>query len=250
MTQNNDTLFNDQIEEPDVVEDISQDDKDYFSEYVGEGKKYRDEKALAKAIYHKDEFIERLKTEQANLRQDLQSRIKMEEFLDRMNDTSRDGESNQRNQDDGENQSGRNAITPQDLKEILDQRERDAAKRNNLSEVKNILHTKLGPNYVSKVRAITTELGLDEKFATDVAATNPKAFYKLLGLDNQPKGESFEAPPRSVVNTEGFKPNNTKHNYAWYRDNIYKKDPNQYWTPKVQNEMREQAALQGDEFYK
>src|SRR5688500_15910791 len=56
-------------------------DKDYFSELVGEDKKFKTPADLARAKAESDAFIERLKQENSGLRNELKTRTTMEDFM-------------------------------------------------------------------------------------------------------------------------------------------------------------------------
>lgn len=226
-------------------------DKDYFSELVGEGRKYADPQTLARSRIEADRYIEQLKTENAGLREDLGSRIKLEEFVDRLN--QREPPQAPQPQDGEGRRVDDTAVTPEDLDRIVDtrltEREKAASRKQNLAKTKAELQKQLGPNYASKVKEIGSGLGLGEAFLNDVAATSPDAFLKLVGLTEQPRQELFEAPPRSNVNTAGFKPQGSAKNFAYY-EALRKKDPNTYWRPTTQNEMFREAHAQQEAFYK
>src|SRR5688572_23205514 len=67
------------------------DTKDYFTELVGDGKKFNDEKALAKGKAFADHHISLLEAEKAEmveehrkLREELNARAALEELIDQM----------------------------------------------------------------------------------------------------------------------------------------------------------------------
>lgn len=238
------TLFDQQPEDvsPDL-DNVDTQDNDIYDNYVKE--KYgEDPAALVKAVYHKDQFIEQMKREQAGLRQELNERIKMEEFLDRVNTFTSDKQSNDQNQPGQENNNtGKPAITAEEVSKLWDQRQLQATQEKNLREVTDTLKQKLGPNYASKAKDIVSQLGMDENYANDLAARSPQAFIRLLGLDRQ-NTESFDAPPRSAFRPST--PSVSQRNYDYY-EKIRKEDPNRYWTPAIQNEIF-QRALNDEKF--
>jgi hypothetical protein len=177
------TLFADPAPQTEIDET-----KDYLSEFVGEGKKYRDAQALAKAVAHKDAFIEQLKAETAGMRQDLQTRLKMEDFLAKLAPPPAPTSDNQAAQRPAEQ-----TATKEELLKLLEEREAAAARQRNLTEAKETLQKTFGPNYASKVREVAANLNTSEAFFNDLAATNPAALYKLLGVGEQ-RPQSFEAP--------------------------------------------------------
>src|SRR4051794_16092193 len=106
-------LFNDSDDTPDIDQN-----KDYFSELVGDGKKYKDSQAAGRAIVEKDAFIERLKAEAHGLRQELNTRLKLEEVVDRISSASKSPTSEQppREPDNGQSAS---QLSPEDVQALV-----------------------------------------------------------------------------------------------------------------------------------
>ncbi len=225
------TLFDDTAltEEPIV---------DAYNALVGEGKRFSDNETLAKSKIESDRFIERLKAEQAQLRQELATRIKYEEFLDRLN-TPRSNEEPQAPAEPDRNSAPMNLDEiERRLEQKLNQREQDQRKAANLEIAKAKLTEALGPNYGSKIKQRATELEVSEAFLNDLAANNPKAFLKLVGVGEAPKGNSlFDAPPRPNMNTETFRPTGGSVRGKSFYDELFTKDRNAYFSPKVMNAM-------------
>jgi hypothetical protein len=236
MTQ--DTLFGGDKPQTPTVDET----KNYVEELVGEGKKFKDLEALARSVLHKDAFIEQLKSETAGLREDLNTRLKMEDFLAKLNPPAQDpAPGNQTAPPSTE----KTATTREDILKLLDERDAALARQRNLNEAKATLEKNFGPNYASRVREIATQLGADEAFLNNLAATNPAALYKLVGVGER-RQEGFEAPPRGA--SPGFTPTGKAKNYAYY-ENLRKENASQYWSPATQNEMFREAERQGDAFY-
>lgn len=238
-------------------------DKDYFSELVGEGKKFKTPEDLAKGKAQSDAFIEQLKQEQAGLRADLEnaitelkSRKSVEELMDRIQSSTTGTSTNSNgntNTSDGDNNPP--AFDPSKLDEIvearLNKRETERAHQNNLLQVKTALQNQYGENYVTKLTETAEDLGLTKEALNAMAATQPKAFLKLMGVGNEQKapaprqGDLF-APP---VSSQNFVPTaNNEKNFSHY-EQLRKSDPTKYWSPQVQNEMFQAASRLGDRFY-
>lgn len=233
-------------------------EKDYFEELVGEGKSFTDAKALARAKVESNLFIERLKTENAGIRQELNSRVKMEEFIDRMETLQKQTKSpsNERDAPDHEmvDQKG---LTTEDITKLLDnrltERERLSKASQNVELVKNKLQEVLGPNYATKLEQMTNNLGLSREYLNSIASNSPTAFLKLVGVtaDRSSTTEDvFTPPPRSQVNPDAFRPSDTAtdKNYKHY-ERIFKSDPTLYWSPKIQNELTATRRKMGAKFF-
>jgi hypothetical protein len=239
-----DDLF---VDDPNELPDETLDDKNYYEELVGDGKKFRDPEALARSKAEADAFITRLQRENAGLRDDLQARVKMEEFLDRVSKSAPPASPEPTDDSPEPESTAKTGDLNKLIEDTLTAREKQAARRSNLDEVKKTLREQFGPNYASKFREIARELGVGEKFLEDTAASSPKAFYKLTGVAEKRQVEQFEAPPKStfIPQAQGT----TGKNYAAY-ERLRKEKPSEYWSPRVQNEMYREAERQGDAFYK
>lgn len=239
-------------------------DKDYFQEYVGEGKKYKDEKAAGRALIEKDLFIEQLKREAEEARQELRSRISVEEALtklqERQTETSGQATSHRENVSGEGNQSTSASSVDIDklVEEKLTARERamqeasrKAKEEQNLNTVRERLSEVYGPNFSSEVKKKAQELGVSTQFLTEAGAKEPNAVFKLLGLDQQ-KGYrdiTDPAPAQSRVNTSANTGNNSGlRNEAFYQK-MRKEDPKRFWSSKVQAQRHKDALELGERFF-
>lgn len=226
--------------------------KDYFSDLVGDGKKYKDNAAAGRALVEKDAFIERLKAEAHGLRQELNTRLKLEEVIDRISSTSKSPTSEQppREPDNGQPAS---QLTPEDVQKLVTQTLTDDAKKakrdRNLAVVEEKLQEAFGPTFRRTVKAQAAKLGLGEEFLKNLAAEQPTAFLKLMEVEGR-EHSSVSAPPAPSVNSAalGFRPSQGIKRKSYY-DGIKKQDPRRYWSPSVQNEMHNEALKQGQSFF-
>lgn len=225
-------------------------DKDYTEELVGEGKKYRDVPALSRKALYSDQHIARLETEQAALRKELDTRIKYEEFLDKIN-SSIPLDPNPNNQQ-GEPPLDVSAMKPQEIERLVDQRldskRQEEQVKQNLNSVIQELQKAYGPNYAQQLTRHTSELGMTQDQMHAIAASNPRVVFRLLGIAGespQPKTNLFEAPPRTQMSTL---PQTKGKGYSYYEE-IRKKDPREYFSPKIQNEMFNRLRDVGEEAF-
>lgn len=234
------TLFNDELT-PELPDNA-------FETLVGEGKKYKDQELLAKSVIHKDQFIEQLKREQAQLRNDLETRIKYEEFLDKMSSLQSGTTKGAPSPDDTTSDNKTPPpVTLADIELRLEQRDAKKRQDENLLYVERILSETLGPNFGSKVKQQASNLGMSEEVLTNIAAQNPKAFFKLIGAEDK-ADTSFTPPPRSQFNADSFRPSTSNvKNFAYY-EQMRKDKPLEYWKPHIQNEMLKALETLGDAF--
>lgn len=253
----------------DIFKDENEDDntpaidpeKDYFSEYVGEGKKYKDNFAVGRALVEKDLFIERLKRENEEARQEIQARLSVEEAMTRISQNSQTpaGQATSHQEDgNGANQEAKGELTPEAIKKLVDEelkaRERANAERTaqataeaNLAKVTERLTEAFGPLYKEKVKEAAKEMGVSTQFLTETGAREPNALFRLLNLDQQKSFRDITdpAPARSQVNTTGrVNPGHTERNSAYY-DNLKKTDPKRYWLAETQAQMHKDALQLG-----
>jgi len=246
------------MSETDIFEDNTppslDQDKDYFAELVGENAKFKTPQDLARGKVESDLFIEQLKRENAEMRNDLTTRIKYEEFLDRV---ERANLSNADDNQESKEQTGQlSAMKPEELEQLLERklRERDArtTATQNLAQVQDKLRKALGPNYAQRVKEQAQTLGVTTEFLNELAAAQPRAFYRMLGLDEHRvpgQDPTSMSPPRSSVNAESLNFGNKTKGKSYY-DEIRKKDNNLYFSPKIQNEIFASIKEIGEEkFY-
>ncbi len=237
------TLF-DEPETP-VVDEIS------VEALVGEGKKYKTVEDLAKAVVFKDQHISRIETENRGMREDLQGKQRMEEYIERLS-TLQAGE--QPTNSDG-NHSGREggedktpALKLEDIETLIVKREQKKVQEANLASAISKLRETWGPNFAAQLREQARTLGVGEAFLNSVAAENPQAFYRLVGLDAQRQPDLFQAP-ESTVNSGGFQTRKTNDRTQSYYADLRKKNPTEYWSTKVQNQMHADAFRLQDRFF-
>ncbi len=242
------------MSETDIFEDNTppslDQEKDYFAELVGENSKFKTPQDLARGKVESDLFIEQLKRENAEMRNDLNTRIKYEEFLDRVERAKLSNADD--NQESREQAGQQSAMNPEELEQLLERKLRERDARNsasqNLAIVQNKLRETLGPNYAQRVREQAQSLGVTTEFLNNLAATQPRAFYRMLGIDAERPTTHSMSPPRSSVNSESF--TGTKTKGKSYYDEIRKKDSGLYFSPKIQNEIFNTIKEIGEEkFY-
>ncbi len=206
---------------------------------VGEGKKYKTIEDLAKSRLEADNFIEQLKTENKGLRDDLATRARLEEVVDRL--ASRNS---QEDHDDGDNhaldnESRQPAFTEKDLDKLLEakitQKERERTAKENRQAALNELQRIYG-NDASRILSERVEaLGLDKEDINALAGKSPSALVSLIsGKTSQ---ERPFTPPRSSVTSPGTTTTNPEPGSWDYYQKLKKDNPSLYWSPKVQHQM-------------
>jgi hypothetical protein len=224
--------------------------QNYLEVLVGDGKKFKTPEDLARGKAEADAMIARLIAEKRELEAEVNSRKRVEELVDqlgsRLTPPSPTSVDTSPREPDADKQ-------PVDVKKLLDEalteREKEQRRAQNTDFVKRELTEKLGPGYASIVKQQADSLGVGTEFLSNLAAEQPKAFLKLLGLDGAPRAPDAPfTPPPSQVQT-GFKPTGDQKTFSHY-EKLRKENPRDYWSAKTQSQMHQDAMRLGADFYK
>jgi len=252
MTTN---LLDDQNQDPGIDET-----KSYLEQLVGENKKFKDAEALAKGKYLADKMVDFknseydvLRSDYLKLREDYNSRAKLEEVADQM--TKLLQQSNHDNtlnvKDDDSRSQDKPVFDPEQVKSLVasQYQEIELAKTQdtNFNLVKEKLQQRYGSNYKDVVKQHIDELGITEERLNRMAREEPKVLIRTLGLDQETPRESFQAPPKSNQRSDSFAPSFQKRTWAYYQ-NMRKNDPTLYTDPKTQLQLMQDKAALGSEF--
>lgn len=239
------SLFDNNPQTPVVDENT-----DFLAALVGEGKKFKDVSDLAKGKAEADAYIERLKQENAGVREELTKRDRLQELIDRLEPKSQPPQQQQEH-NQKPNAENPEAFDPSKLNEIvekmLSERDKRSAAEKNIDSVKQTLSQKLGPQYAEKLAGKARELGVSPEWMTSVAEQSPNAFYNLIGL-NQPgqQQQNFTVP--QGARQSSFEPANPNRDKKYY-DALKARNSAEYWSPTVQNQMHKDALAQGEKFF-
>ena len=222
----------------------------YVDQLVGEGKKYNTLEALAKSRIDADNYIEQLKREQAEMREELNKRVSVEDAIQKF----------QRNTPSQPTEVQTTpAVAPALDEKTLVERIRQVSQSMNEEQRYNANVEAAAARLVelygdqekanAMVKAKAAELGVSVKFLQDAAAQSPTGFFKLLDVDKQPT--ATPGPTHSDVNPRAFgaaNPGVKPGTYAYYEE-IRKSNPKQYFTPAIQNQLMKDALERGEAFF-
>ncbi len=234
----------------------------YVEKLVGEGKKYHgasETEAYNKLAYGKleaDRFIDRLKQENEKMRADLLAAQRLEELVTKLQTSSQTKQtpSNENNQQHermdtvtpAQLQTEFKGLTAEQAEALVEEKLRS---RSNLERSLSGLRKAYGENYSTVLDAEAKSLGLTKEFVNQLAKTNPDAFQRMFVKDRQQ--DSSVTPPTSTLNAsvspQGLTANGIK-TQKFYQE-LKKKDPNAYWSPKVQQQEYEDAKKLGPAFF-
>jgi hypothetical protein len=220
---------------------------------VGEGKKYKTVEDALRSTVYKEDHIRKLEYENKQLREASLKAKTTEELLNaiRNNKVQDPDDTLGVNEQTRQNTSNAAPTTKDELlKEVLSVLEERKAKdtyESNLQTVKTALVRQFGTQYGEALNRISVELGLSQAEVDNMAKRSPKAFLKLVGVDPKvltqnpvPNPSSFRSPnPENLSADKGYK----------FYENLRKKDPRAWESPKTQNEITQQALKLGPRFY-
>lgn len=223
-------------------------DKNYLEELVGEGKKFADTEALARGKAESDAFIAQLTKENAELRERNQTLPSLQSLIDKISaERTTPDRTNEDNQDrEPDSRTEKQPVEVEALVEkVIEKRANEAREIANQARTVEVLQANFGPGYAAIVAAKAKELGVGVAFLEDLAKTQPKALFTLVGATETPRPATNPAQPaRGLPSTA----RGEKKNFAYY-EKIRKSNPNLYNSLPVHNEMLRQLAEQGDDFY-
>lgn len=224
--------------------------KDYLAELVGEGRKFKDEKALALGKMHADRLVDELKRKLAETEQELQTRNRLEELLtaatarqeapripDVVTPTPLGNEAV-------------NDLTPEKLDSLftakLTEHERNRSAQENFRTVQTELTNKFGPGYSEVLVKVAQAAGVSPEWINEAAKTNPRLVMNLVEA-NAPKKEQYLTPPVNGINP-ALAPSNDERTHSFYQK-LRAKDPKYYESKEVQSQMHHDAMRLRDRFF-
>ena len=233
--------------------------KNYFEDLVGEGRKFKDEKELAKSkvlgdLYIKD--IVRQKDELANsyieLKAQYDAQAKLVDLVDRIGDQKRT------NSDDTLNITNKNEpVNSIDLdsldkrfEQLLTKREKAQIENENLKKSQKMLREGLGDNYVNVIRSRIDDLEMSEEDVNSLAKRSPKMLARVFGIELEQKSNTpnmFQSPPVSQRRSDTFKPTVQKRTWSYYQEQK-KTNPRIFLDPKIAIQMHDDHIALGSAF--
>jgi len=219
-----------------------------FDALVGEGKKYKTNDDAAKAIVEKDNFIERLKAEQEELRRELQTRTptvdRTQEILDRMEALNKREPVTPTEPHREPERTEYKGLSEADIDRVLSQREAKAKAEANIARVKEKLLETYGEQYGQALKSIAEKNGLSAKDLDDLAARSPQLIFNLIPRNT---GERTFVPPGSSIQPD-FVPQGGDAKPRSYYEKIKASDRVKYFSAEVQNKMYKDAMTLKEAF--
>ena len=241
-------LFDDNVEEtPEVVEIPADAPLKPFLD------KYKDDLGIAKALLEKDRFIKQLQTETAGLRSELTTRSSVEEALDKLLATNKPQSTPAATDPAGNaqaNASSVNGLTIEEVQRLLEEKEAKTRESANLALAKAKLAEVFGASWQQELIKKGKEIGESAEFFEALAKKNPNALLAIVGKPVTPP--STPSLTQGSVNTTQQALNGMQGNVRnkTYYDNLKKTmKPAEFFSPKVQNQLHQDALKLGNAFF-
>lgn len=270
------TLFNN-----DVLDDLYEDgieggldenleipDNDPLSVLVGDGKKYKTPADLVKAVVAKDQFITRLKGENAELRVDLKTKDRVEQTVDQLlrannvnpvvaqvpqNTQGSPGD----NVDNPQNLANK-SLTAEQVKELIEADRKQTKAQNNIEAARKQLVDLYGSQSAAleAVKKTGIAIGESQEFFDALAARNPNVLISLVSKTQEPKVKKSDNQlslfndgviTQSTSGGDKLSVNGVRTK-AFY-DNLKKQNISQYWSAQTQAQMHKDAIALGPNFF-
>jgi len=223
----------------------------FLEHLVGDGKKFTDQEALAKGKYESDLHVGNLERQIAELREDIDKGSKIDELMELVRN-QQNPPKDQNDSNDGNDDTSPGPMSPEELKALIEthvsERDTQTTELRNVVEVDKALTSKFGEaaGRILNDRAIGLDMSVDEMKV--LASKNPKAFYRLMGMDDTRKSDSSTLLGGSQ-RSEGVPIKNaTDKTWAYYQD-IRRKDKALYHSPKMQQEIADARVAGGEAFF-
>lgn len=216
------------------------------------GDNWKDPEVLAKGKLEADGYIKNLEDQIAQMREDMKKQDYQAQILEQLQNKAAETTTAQtatpNNNGSTETQNTTASLSENDLESLVEKtlvkREQDSVIKQNLSQVDQELVNSFGTEAEATVRKKAEELGMSLSRLRDIAAESPTAFFSLIG---QPQ-KTFSPMVQGTVRTEGvnMQASNTRD---WnYYQKLRRENPNQYYSPKVQQQLIQDRMNMGDKF--
>lgn len=219
------------------------------------GENWSDPETLAKGKLEADGYIKSLEEQLTQMREDMKKQDYQSQLLEQLQNKATETaavnngvSTNNNNNGDVDTQNTTGAVNEDDLKSLVEktltQRDKDAVVKQNLSQVDQELESSFGTEAASVVQKKAEELGVTMDRLREIASESPNAFFTLIG---EPQ-KTFNPMVQGSVRTEGVNMQaSTQRDWSYYQK-LRRENPNEYFTPKLQQQLITDKIKLGDKF--
>lgn len=198
---------------------------------VGEKQKYKSVDELAKAYVNADEFIQKLKAENAELRKQSESAKTIDDVLSRLNRPTEERET-----------TPSPSLTAEDIAALVEKtvtgRETQRTREANLLKADKLMKDKFGEKAMEKFasKATTEEL---KKVYMDLASQDPDTFITLFFEQTSARAGVDSGTQNTTMPVgQGGKQEWSKE---WVAE-VRKADPGRYWSAEFQYQLQDRVT--------
>lgn len=206
---------------------------------VGEKQKYKSVEELAKAYTNADEFIERLKEENRQLREQAASAKTIDDVLSRLNKPA----------EPHEHTASASSLTVEEVTALVERtvtgRETAKSKRDNLVKADQLMKEKFGEKALEKFNAKASTPALKNVYM-ELAGQDPQHFMSLF---SEPLHQSAAMDMGS--STSNLQPSTASANTEWSKEwvsKLRKENPGKYWSAEFQYELQNRVIKNPNPF--
>jgi hypothetical protein len=220
---------------------------DPLSTLVGEGKKYKTVEDLARSRLEADGFIEKLKVENAALREAITSEVDPNEVLKRIEaKLNAKGSENAANRQSNQSQTA--PLSEERVLELLGKREREQQQARNKQSFDAAATKAFGEKTAEVLASRLGELGMNKEMFDSLAVANPQAALRILGVKDSVGSGGLEPS----VTTEAYLSDQNKgevKNFAYF-EKLRRELKEGYYVPEIQREVFKARKELGEKFWK
>jgi hypothetical protein len=229
--------------------------KDYLSELVGEGKKFKTVQDLARGKFEADVYIDTLTKRQDEINTDYRrvleeskAQAKLQDLIDRLEIAKIDNNTPSPVMNDLEKKP---AVDMNEIKSLIQteivQTKQQDKETENFNQVQRKLKEQFGSNYQTVLKEQMESLELTAEDIDRLAKKSPTAFFNTLGL-NQQTTQNQLTPPRTQRNDSFLPRGGEKRDWNYYLS-LKKKDPAAWLDPKTAVQMQNDVLELGEKAF-
>lgn len=218
------------------------------------GENWKDPEVLAKGKMEADAYIKNLEDQLSQMRDDLGKQDYAAKLLQQLegrasaSTTDKPLESNTNTSGTVTEGHTNLAVSENDLKSLVEktltERELQATANQNISAVDSKLQDMYGTEASNVLLNKSKELGISLERMQNLASESPSAFFTLIGE----KQESFKPMTQGSIRTDGVAMQSSAQRDWSYYQKLRRENRNEYYSPKVQQQLMEDKMRMGDKF--
>ena len=230
-------------------------DPGYLAQVVGEGKKYSDTEQLAKGAVHGNDYINKLETEMAELRGELDKRLTAEEMVQQIKrETAEHQAQTQQVQENTTPQLDEEKLS-QLISNTIEQKDTQKVAQQNIQAVDAKMKELYGADKAADVVQQKAQvMGVTVDKLAEIAAISPDMFFNSIGVSQGSSKITTPTPTVGTTSTEAVQTMNSGQAVeegTWdYFEQLRKSNPKEYFKPATQQKLFKMRQEKGhDGFY-